>query len=93
MISAWTKNISSQEEVTRFQNQFQGSKGVRQRLKDLLDEEKAALDNAEISPKMFDTPGWDYKQAYTNGFKAALKMVQTLINPDQEITTNGGQPN
>jgi len=92
MITAWTKNCTSDDEVQRFKNQFQGAKGVLIRLKELLEEEKAALEMAEISPKIYDSPGWDYKQAHTNGFKAALRMVNTLINPDQGVN-NGGQPN
>ena len=83
MISAWTKNLSSDEEQQRFANQFKGSRGVLERLQQLLDEEKAALEGAEISSKIYDSPNWDYKQAHTNGFKAALRMVSTLIKPDQ----------
>ncbi len=92
MITAWTKHLKTEEEKQRFQNQFQGSKAVLERLQELLDEEKTGLETAEISPKIYDSPNWDYKQAHTNGFKAALKMVSILINPDQGIN-NGRQPN
>ena len=85
MITAWTKDCKSDEEIQMFKYQFQGSKAVLVRLQELLDEEKAALEIAEISPKIYDSPGWDYRQAHTNGFKAALKMVNTLINPDQGV--------
>lgn len=83
MITAWTKNLSSDDDVVRFQNQFKGSKAVLERLQQLMDEEKTALESAEMSSKIYDSPNWDYKQAHTNGFKAALKMVSTLIKPDQ----------
>lgn len=83
MITAWTKNLSSDDDIIRFQNQFKGSKAVLERLQQLMDEEKTALESAEMSSKIYDSPNWDYKQAHTNGFKAALKMVSTLIKPDQ----------
>lgn len=83
MITAWTKNLSSDDDIIRFQNQFKGSKAVLERLQQLMDEEKTALESAEMSSKIYDSPNWDYKQAHTNGFKAALKMVSILIKPDQ----------
>lgn len=79
MITAWTKNCKSVEDKERFENQFKGSQAVLERLQELLDEEKRGLEAAEISPKIYDTPNWDYKQAHTNGFKAALKLVGVLI--------------
>ncbi len=84
MIGAWTKNLKTEEEITRFKNQFKGSRGVFERLQELMDEEKTALESSEISSKIYDSPNWDYKQAHTNGFKAALKMVGTLIKPDKD---------
>lgn len=84
MISAWTKHIPDPEEKKRFHNAVLGSKTVLNRLQALLDEEKVTLETAEISPKIYELPNWDYKQAHTNGFKAALKMVSKIINLDQE---------
>jgi len=66
------------------------SKHVLDRLQELLDQEKAALESAEISPKMYDSPNWDYKQAHTNGFKSALRTVSKIINLDQKDTIKNG---
>ncbi len=82
MISAWTKHLKTEEDKERFKNKLKGSKVVLERLQALLDEEKSGLESAEISSKIYDSPNWDYKQAHTNGFKAALKMVSKLITLD-----------
>ena len=90
MITAWTKNCKSVDEVDKFRRSFISSKHVLERLQQLLDEEKNSLEISEISPKIYDTPGWDYRQAHTNGFKAALRMVNKLITSDpKEMTANG----
>lgn len=91
MISAWTKNLSSPDDQERFKRNLLASRSVLERLQELLDEEKKALDAAELSPKIFDLPNWDYRQAYDNGFKAAIKMVGTLIHIDPK-EYNGRQP-
>ena len=84
MITAWTKHLKTDEEKEQFNKRLKSSRYVLGRLQELLDEEKAGLEAAEISPKIYETPNWDYKQAHTNGFKAALKMVSKLITLDQE---------
>lgn len=80
MITAWMKNLKSDEDKVSFERQYNASRPVLDRLKELLDEEKNSLETAEISSKMYDSPNWDYKQAHTNGFKACLKMVNKLIS-------------
>ena len=84
MITAWTKHLKTEAEKDKFNKSLKASRYILDRLQVLLDEEKAGLETAEISPKIYETPNWDYKQAHTNGFKAALKMVSKLIQPDQE---------
>jgi hypothetical protein len=85
MITAWTKHLKTDEDKEKFIRSLKASRYILDRLQELLDEEKAGLESAEISPKIYETPNWDYKQAHTNGFKAALKMVSKLITFDQEI--------
>lgn len=84
MITAWTKHLKTDEEKEHFNKRLKAAKYILDRLQVLLDEEKSGLESAEISPKIYETPNWDYKQAHTNGFKAALKMVSKLIKLDQE---------
>ncbi len=92
MIIAWTKHLNTEEDKEKFTKSLKAARHVLDRLQQLLDEEKAGLESAEISPKIYETPNWDYKQAHTNGFKAALKMVSKLITFDQKETNNGRQP-
>lgn len=84
MISAWTKHLKTDQEKERFKNSVLGSKVVLDRLQSLMDEEKADLENLENNPKLYDLPNWDYRQAHSNGFRAALKMVSKLITLDQQ---------
>ncbi len=84
MITAWTKHLKTDEEKEKFTKSLKASRYILNRLQQLLDEEKIGLESAEISPKIYETPNWDYKQAHTNGFKAALRMVSKLITLDQE---------
>ena len=88
MNSVWTRHLDSEEDKKRFERTYQASRATLDRLQQLLDEEKAGLESSEISPKIYETPNWDYKQAHTNGFKAALKMVSKLITPTKD-NTNG----
>ena len=91
MISAWTKNLSSQDEQARFKQHLLSSRAILERLQELIDEEKTSLEASEISPKSYDSPNWDYRQAHNNGFKAGLKMVSNLIYIDPK-EYNGRQP-
>lgn len=84
MITAWTKHLKTEEDREKFNKSLKASQYVLGRLQELLDEEKSSLESAEISPKIYETPNWDYKQAHTNGFKAALNMVSKLIKPDKD---------
>jgi len=91
MISAWTKNLSSQEDADRFKRHLLSSRAILERLQELLDEEKNALDAVEISSKTYDSPNWGYRQAHSNGFKAGIKMVSNLIYIDPK-EYDGRQP-
>lgn len=84
MIPQWTSHLKSEEEQKRFKNDVLSSKRVLERLAELLKLQEEALTSAEINPKIYDLPNWDYKQAHTNGFKSALKMVNKIINLDQK---------
>jgi len=83
MISAWTKHIKDETEAARFKNEILGSKQVLKRLQELIDEMKEDTESLELNSKVYDLPNWDYRQADTNGFKRALKLVSKIINLDQ----------
>lgn len=79
MITAWTKHLRDQEEIEDFQKYIKSSVKVLDRLNELLEEEKRTLDRSETDLKSFDQPNWDYKQAYKNGYRACLQVIQKLI--------------
>lgn len=84
MISAWTKHLKTEEDKERFRNSVLGSKVVLSRLQDILNEMKEDADNSELNTKIYDIPNWEYRQADTNGFKRCLRLVNKVINLDQE---------
>lgn len=85
MISAWTKNLSSLDEQERFKSSVMGAKTVLDRLQEIMNEMKADADSLEMTPKIYDIPNWDYRQADMNGYKRCLKQISKIINLDQEI--------
>lgn len=83
MLMDWTKNLKEQAEKEEFENYLRSCKRVFTRLEQLLDERKASLDRSETDIKSFDLPNWDHRQAYKNGFRACLDVVQKLIDLDK----------
>lgn len=84
MISAWTKHLKNDTDKEQFKNQVQGSKLVLERLQDILKEVETEQDNIERSPKMYEIPNWDYRQAHLNGYKQCLSTIQRIINLDHK---------
>lgn len=81
MITAWTKNLKSSEDIQHFEDALKAAKPVLERLQQLIDQSLAEVDKQELSSKAYDTPNWSYKQAHLNGFKSALTLVSKLIKP------------
>jgi hypothetical protein len=82
MYSAWTKHLKTQEEKDKFVKGLQSCKWVFERQAELLNEIKNDIDKAEVSPRIYDSPNWEYRQAHINGFKQHHNMVMNLINLD-----------
>lgn len=83
MISAWTKNLKTEEEKERFRNSVLGSKVVLTRLQELIKEVEDDVTKTELNTEIYNIPNWDYRQADMNGFRRALKTVSKIINLDQ----------
>jgi len=84
MITAWTRNLSTQQEKDNFEKGLRSSKYILDRLSDILTEAENDLNSAEISAKNYDTPNWDFKQAHVNGQKSTLRTIKRLLNLDKE---------
>lgn len=91
MITAWTQDCTSLDEKDQLQKTIYSSQPVLDLLAKMVRKELASLEVAEISPQFYETPNWDYKQAHTNGFKSAIRMVLKIINledPNKEPILN-----
>jgi hypothetical protein len=75
MISAWTKHLSDQEEITKYQDGIRYSWQL-DKLQELLTDMKDDKDIIQISDN-YDAPNWALKQADRNGY---LRCLNTIIN-------------
>lgn len=87
MISAWTKNLKTDADKADFENRLRGARLILERLKELVDEKENTLDRGDLSISAYNTPGWDYKQADSNGYRRCLGEFKTLLTLDQQKET------
>ena len=88
MLTAWTKNLKTEEEQYNFNNMLLGARPVLERLTELLNEKEDSLGKSERTIKAYDNPNWAYQQAHKNGSAAMLAAVKELINLDQQKEIN-----
>lgn len=84
MYVAWTKHLQDPKEKEEFKRTILGSKQVLGRLNDILKDMENDLNIVEVSPKTYDIPNWDYRQAHNNGYRQCLYILKKLINLDQQ---------
>lgn len=89
MYTKWTEHLSDHEDKQRFQKRIQAAKPILVRLMEILDVEEKTLDRSELNVDQFDKPNWDYKQAFKNGYRAALAVQKKLIDLDQQELMDG----
>lgn len=78
MYSVWFKDLSP-EQKEQFKELFKNSPKLLGQLTKILQSQLDDLTRQESSIKDFDTPNWDHKQAWRNGFVAAYRSVIDLI--------------
>ena len=84
MITAWTENLKTQEERDRFEDGLRHAKWLLSRLGELLDKIQRGILQTERSPKNYDKPNWEYRQAHANGYLQCLNDIKNLINLDHK---------
>lgn len=84
MISKWTSHLKDPESKQRFESSVLGAKEVLRRQNTILDEMITELNSAETSPKNYEIPNWDYRQAHNNGFRQCLMVMKKLINIEED---------
>lgn len=82
MKTIWTQHLEDQAEKVRFQTSLLHSKWLFERLIEILDSMEKGLDRQERSPKAYDSPNWDYRQAHANGFSQCLHTIRELVTLD-----------
>lgn len=88
MYGAWTKHIKDPAEAERFTNTLISSKPVLDRLLAILREDELAADRSEMDIRTFETPNWSHKQAFKNGYRSHMSVIEKLINLDQQRKPN-----
>lgn len=83
MDQRWTSNLGTQDEKERFRKYVRQSKGVLDRLDQLLAIEEDILTSKETNESAYDTPSWAPQQADRNGYRRCLRRIRQLIYLDQ----------
>ena len=91
MKTAWTQHLDTEEDKNRFRSSVRSSKDVLDRQKAIVQSLIEEIDSVELNPSIYDKSSWSALQAHYNGEKRAYKKILTLIDLDQEGTTNDRQ--
>lgn len=78
MNSRWTSHLKGSDKEN-FESVLNNSRMLLDRLKTILEQEEAAVDNSDTSIEDFEEPNWAYKQAFRNGQRNILKKLYTLV--------------
>lgn len=89
MKEIWTRHLDDSEAKERFKKSVH--KPTLRRLDEIVDIMVKDLDKAEISPKNYEIPNWDYRQAHNNGYRQALSLIKSIIDLDTKIIKPGEQ--
>lgn len=84
MYSEWTIHLKTEKEKTDYKESLKRAKWVLDDLKAIFDMRINSLDRNELTLKQFDNPNWAYKQAFNNGFRAAMEVCRKYVDLDQQ---------
>ena len=87
MFTKWTQHLKDPEERLRFESTVRSSSLVLERLQALLKEEEQSLDRSETDIRVFDQPNWAERQAFKNGYRSCLGVLNKLIDLDHQKDT------
>lgn len=88
MKTVWTSHLKDADDKAQYEDNIIHSKWVLTRLGEILESIERGLDRQESSPKAYDSPNWDYRQADANGYRRCLWTIKDLINLDQKETND-----
>ena len=82
MLIAWTQDIKDPDDKVQYEKRLLQSRWVLERQDELLDRMEKGLNRQETSPKVYDQPNWEYRQAHANGYRQCLMDIKRLNNLD-----------
>jgi len=85
MQQKWVQHLTNSEDQEQFKKEVLSSRKVLERLRDIFNEMERDLNLAEVSPKNYEIPNWDYRQAHNNGYRQCLNIVKRFTDLDQRI--------
>lgn len=84
MYTTWTKHLPTPAEKEGFEKSIKSAKPVLDVLKTILKEQEDLIDRSESDIKVFDQPNWEFRQAFKNGQRSALRSLYTLVDLDHQ---------
>lgn len=84
MLTRWTSHLQDPKEKENFEKEIRGSRLILDRLHQIIVEQEQGLLQAEVSPKNYEIPNWDYKQAHSNGFRQCLGIMKRLTDLNEK---------
>lgn len=84
MIPNWTANIKDPDEAKKFRRYIYQSKGVLDRLNQIMADMENDLDNQETDQDQYSSPSWAALQADRNGYRRAIRRIKKYTTLDQK---------
>lgn len=78
MKTSWTAGLN-EEQKQRMKEDYQGSIGMRMRLKELLENKKSSIRVSNLSRDAYNSPSWSLLQADGVGYERAMNEIISLI--------------
>lgn len=84
MLPQWTHHLKDPEEKKRFRSYIYNSKGVVDRLLEMVNQREEEINAKEMDEESYDSPSWAALQADRNGRRRELRWMKQLITLDQK---------
>jgi len=84
MFTRWTKHLTTEEDKEKYRQQVLSCKPVLDHIKEMIEEDLAALARSEEDQRIYDLPNWEYRQAHKHGIRQYANVIKNLINLDQK---------
>lgn len=76
----WTQRLKTQDQKEKFLQALKNDTLVLGRLREIIEEDIAALSRREVRMDSYDSPSWAFRQAHLNGVKQTLHGLRDLLS-------------